>query len=123
MQGPRILKITALLGALGVALGAFGAHSLKQSLDEEALGWWDTGVRYLFYNLPGLALCGLLARPDRQPKLAALALLTGIAIFSGTLFAMALSGVRWLGAITPLGGILLIAGWLLLIPHCRHARG
>jgi uncharacterized membrane protein YgdD (TMEM256/DUF423 family) len=122
MQGPRILTITACLGALGVALGAFGAHGLKQLLDAKELEWWDTGVRYLFYNLPGLGLCGLLARPDRQPKLAALALLAGTTIFSGSLFAMALTGVRWLGAITPIGGVLLIVGWLLLIPHCRHAR-
>lgn len=122
MHAPRILKLTACLGALAVALGAFGAHGLKQMLDAEALGWWDTGVRYLFYTLPALALCGLLARPDRQPRLAALALLLGVAIFSGTLCVMALTGIRWLGAITPLGGVLLILGWLLLIPHCRQSE-
>lgn len=122
MTGSRILATTAFLGALAVALGAFGAHALKQQLDTQALDWWDTGVRYLFYNLPGLALCGLLARPDRQPRAAALSLITGMAIFSGTLCAMALTGVRWLGAITPIGGVLLIVGWLLLIPHCRHSQ-
>lgn len=120
MNAPRILTMTASLGALAVALGAFGAHALKQTLDAQALEWWDTGVRYLFHNLPGLALCGLLARPDRQPRAAALSLIAGMAIFSGTLCAMALTGARWLGAITPIGGVLLIAGWLLLIPHCRQ---
>lgn len=120
MHASRILATTAFLGGLTVALGAFGAHGLKGHLDAQALEWWDLGVRYSFYNLPGLALCALVARPDRSPKLAAWSLLLGILIFSGSLCAMALTGARWLGAITPIGGVALILGWLALIPHCRQ---
>jgi uncharacterized membrane protein YgdD (TMEM256/DUF423 family) len=121
MTKSRIFSIAAVLGALAVTMGAFGAHGLKARIDAEALEWWDTGVRYLFSNLPALLLCGILATPQRQPRLAAWLLLIGIAIFTGTLCVMAVTGMRWLGAITPIGGLALIAGWLLLLPHCRNS--
>jgi len=121
MNGSRMLATAAVLGAIAVALGAFGAHALKARLDAQSLEWWETGIRYLFYHVPAIALCGLLARPDRSPRLAFAAFLIGIALFTGTLCAMALTGARWLGAITPIGGTALIAGWLLLLPHCRRS--
>jgi len=99
----------ALLSGLAVALGAFGAHALKARLSPEALGWWQTGVQY--QTAHGLALLAVaLAGLGRLPA----ALLGGGAIvFSATLYAMALGAPHWLGAVTPLGGLAMIAGWAL----------
>jgi len=107
----RLLLVSgALLAALGVALGAFGAHGLKAALSPEALGWWQTAVQYQMWH--AIALVGLATvRPART---APLLIGGGILIFSGTLYAMALTGARWLGAITPVGGSMLILGWLVL---------
>ena len=107
-----ILLVGALLGALGVALGAFGAHGLRSVLDEQRLGWWSTAVQYQLWH--AVLLVAVAALP--LPRLGGAALLIGLgtAIFSGTLYAMALGAARWLGAVTPLGGLLMIAGWLLL---------
>jgi uncharacterized membrane protein YgdD (TMEM256/DUF423 family) len=102
----------ALLAGLGVALGAFGAHGLRTILDARALGWWQTAVEYQMWHALGLlAVAGL--RVGRR-GLPALLLGTGTILFSGSLYLMALTGLRWLGAVTPLGGLLLIAGWALL---------
>lgn len=102
----------ALLAATGVALGAFGAHGLKALLSVEALGWWQTAVQYQMWHAIGLlAIAALGAQPIRAP---ASMLAAGTMIFSGSLFLMALTDARWLGAITPSGGALMIAGWGLL---------
>jgi uncharacterized membrane protein YgdD (TMEM256/DUF423 family) len=105
----------ALLAALAVVAGAFGAHALAARLDPHALSLWETAARYLMYGGLGLALLGLLARqePARGAGAAGWCLLAGSLIFSGTVFGLALGGPRWLGAVTPLGGTLLIAGLLL----------
>jgi uncharacterized membrane protein YgdD (TMEM256/DUF423 family) len=108
----RILLAGALLAALGVALGAFGAHALGASLGARELGWWETAVQYQMWH--AIALLALPALPVPRPGRAALLLGTGTLIFSGTLYIMALTGLRWLGAVTPIGGTLMIAGWLLL---------
>jgi uncharacterized membrane protein YgdD (TMEM256/DUF423 family) len=107
-----ILLAGALLAATGVALGAFGAHALRALLDPQQLGWWDTAVQYQMGHAIGLVALAALPLPRRQGP--ALLLTLGTAIFSGTLYIMALTGMRWLGMVTPLGGTLLIAGWLLL---------
>lgn len=105
-------RIAGVVGALGVALGAFGAHGLKQVVtDPHLLEVWDTGARY--HVLHALALLGVAAHPG-QPRAAGALFLAGIAVFSGTLYLMALTGMRWLGAITPIGGLCLVAGWLAL---------
>jgi len=114
------LAAGALLGALGVAAGAFGAHGLKERLTAEALGWWDTASRYQLVHALALLATGLLARQRGAPLPAATHLLLwGTLVFSGTLYALALGGPRWLGAVTPLGGTALIAGWVALALAAR----
>jgi uncharacterized membrane protein YgdD (TMEM256/DUF423 family) len=115
----RILAAGALLAALGVILGAFGAHALRASLGPAELGWWQTAVQYQMWH--GVGLVALAALPLPRLGLAAALLAIGTVIFSGTLYLMALTGARWLGAITPLGGTAMIAGWLLVA--CRAWSG
>lgn len=107
------VALGAGLGGLGVVLGAFGAHALKERLGVEQLEWWHTGV--LYHALHALALVGWGLHRAWSGRGAApgWCFALGIAVFSGTLYAMALGGPRWLGAVTPLGGTLLIAGWAL----------
>ena len=103
--------------------GAFAAHGLKATLDPEMLAIWETGARYqLIHALALLGLASLGTRSGRAGRLAGLAFCCGILIFSGSLYVLALSGLRWLGAITPLGGLLLILGWLLLALEGWRAR-
>jgi uncharacterized membrane protein YgdD (TMEM256/DUF423 family) len=113
----RILVAGALLAASGVMLGAFGAHALRASLDPVRLGWWQTAVQYQMWHAIGLV--ALAAAPLPRPGRPALLLTLGTLIFSGTLYLMALTGIRWLGAITPLGGAMMILGWLLLAWKAR----
>lgn len=113
------------LGATGAALaviaGAFGAHALAGRLDARSLTLWETAARYLMYGSLGLILLGLaqIARPHRLQRAAGLALALGTGVFSGTVFALALGGPRLLGAITPLGGLGMIAGFLLFALAAR----
>lgn len=109
-----------LLAALGVALGAFGAHALKTRLEPAMLANFETGVRYQMYAALALIALGPLSR-GTQPQLrrAPALLLAGAVIFSGTLYVLALTGQRWLGAITPIGGALLIAGFLVAALEVR----
>lgn len=110
---PRFpLLAGALLAVLGVALGAFGAHGLRSLLDATALGWWQTAVQYQMWHAIGLI--ALAALRLRGTRLAAALLVAGTVIFAATLYLMALGGPRWLGAVTPLGGSLMILGWLAL---------
>jgi uncharacterized membrane protein YgdD (TMEM256/DUF423 family) len=106
--------IGAILGFLGVALGAFAAHGLKQRLPVEMLIVFETGVRYHMYHALALIAVGLTL--SRWPAGALVAagwlFVAGIAIFSGSLYALAISGVRGLGAITPIGGLAFLAGWI-----------
>ena len=115
MRSRRILALGAGLGALGVALGAFGAHALRARVTPEDLAIFETGVRYQMYH--AVALLGLAAWVDRSPspKLgwAAWCFGLGVAVFSGSLYLLVATQQRWLGAITPLGGVALIAGWVL----------
>lgn len=106
----RILVAGALLAALGIVLGAFGTHGLRDALDERALGWWQTGVQYQMWQAVGLVALGAL--PARM-GLPAATIGAGAVVFSGSLYAMALTDARWLGMVTPLGGLLMILGWLL----------
>ncbi len=108
----------AILGLLGVAIGAFGAHALKDLL--QALGRVDTfelAVRYQFYHALALLLNGLLQQVFSTPWLryASLSFLLGCILFSGSLYALSISGVTTLAYITPFGGLLLLAGWIMLL--------
>ena len=106
----RIMGTGALLAAAGVALGAFGAHGLREAIGADELGWWNTAVQYQMWN--GVGLVGLGAARGRTAP-AAWLLGAGTILFSGTLYLMALTGWRWLGMVTPVGGALMIAGWLV----------
>ena len=107
----------AALAGLAVALGAFGAHALKAWLSPQALGWWETAVQYQMWHALGLILAGALPRP--RLGLPAALLGAGTLLFSGSLYLMALTDLRWLGAVTPLGGAAMIAGWALLAWRVR----
>jgi uncharacterized membrane protein YgdD (TMEM256/DUF423 family) len=105
-----------LFAALGVGAGAFGAHALRARLSPELLAVWETAARYQMYH--ALALIGVALAAARWPaggwRLPALLLGAGIVLFSGSLYALALTGLRALGAITPLGGLCWLAAWVLL---------
>ncbi|MDC0714596.1 DUF423 domain-containing protein [Stigmatella sp. ncwal1] len=115
-----MMRMWIVLGAanafLSVAAGAFGAHALKARLSQDLLAIFETGARYHMYHALGLLAVGLLAqsRPSALLSGAGWAMLAGIVLFSGSLYALALSGVRALGAITPLGGVGFLVGWALL---------
>jgi uncharacterized membrane protein YgdD (TMEM256/DUF423 family) len=106
----------AVLAALGVAAGAFGAHALRGRLTPELLAAFETGVRYhLIHALALLSVAWATTRwPGRPTNIAGWLFLAGTVLFSGSLYAMSVSGIRALGAITPLGGVAFIAGWLTL---------
>lgn len=106
----------AVFGAAAVALGAFGAHALRGELDVAAIQVWHTAVEYQFWHaLALLAIAGFApARDARWWRASGLAFVVGITLFCGSLYALALGAPHWVGAITPLGGICLISGWLLL---------
>jgi uncharacterized membrane protein YgdD (TMEM256/DUF423 family) len=109
----RVFAVAAALAGLGVAIGAFGAHGLKAVVSPEMLAVFETGVRYQMYHGLGLlALAWAIGRwPERRLATAAWLLLAGTVVFSGSLYILVLSGLRWFGAITPIGGVALIAGW------------
>lgn len=111
-----ILMTASILLALAVTIGAFGAHGLKAHLSEAMLQTWKTGVEYHFYHALGLLLIGVLSvsMPTNLLNWSALFLFVGIVLFSGSLYFLAIIGIKWLGAITPLGGLCFIAGWVLL---------
>ena len=112
MSPTRWIAVGALSGALAVALGAFGAHALKERLSPEMLDVWKTAVLYQALHAPALILFGLFRRQLGTRDLAGWCFLIGSAVFAFTLYGLALGGPKLLGAITPLGGLLLIAGWL-----------
>ena len=107
------VMIGSVFGLLGVAAGAFGAHGLEERLSAEMLETWGTAARYQMYH--ALALFGAAWLFDQTESVwataAAALFVAGVLIFSGSLYALALSGIKWLGAITPIGGLALIAGW------------
>lgn len=110
------IAISALNLALAVILGAFGAHGLKTRAAEAQLAWWATATDYFFYHAIGLLILGVLAKviPQLPIKASFILLQMGIIFFCGSLYIMALDLARGLGAITPIGGALMIAGWLVL---------
>ena len=100
--------------AIAVALGAFGAHGIKSMVNAQQLEWWHTATLYLFIHALGLLLVGLFIRLNIATQATAWLLQIGVIIFAGSLFAMTLGAPRWFGAITPIGGVLMIAGWVWL---------
>lgn len=119
----RFLFLASLAGGLAVMLGAFGAHGLKGKLDPALLEVFDVGVRYHMYH--ALALLGLAALLSRRPaerllRAAGWLFLAGMALFSGSLYLLALTGLRAVGIITPVGGLVLIVGWLSIALAARR---
>jgi uncharacterized membrane protein YgdD (TMEM256/DUF423 family) len=108
--------IGAILAAAAVAAGAFGAHALAARLTPDRLATWETAARYHMYHALALVLVGVIAERSPSPLLgtAGWLFVAGIAIFAGTVYALALGAPRWLGAVTPVGGLALIIGWLVL---------
>src|SRR4051812_31045660 len=106
----------ALSAFIGVALGAFAAHGLKARLDPTMLATFETGVRYQMYHALGLLAVGWACTrwPVGTTTASGWLFVAGTLLFSGALYALALSGERWLGAITPIGGVAFLAGWLSL---------
>lgn len=112
-----LLVLGAVNGALAVMLGAFGAHGLKNRVEESLLQTWATASEYHFYHALALLLTGVLIRQFGEASTLVTAgwvLFAGMLVFSGSLYVLVLSGQRWLGAVTPLGGTALIVGWALL---------
>lgn len=111
-----LMFVGAVMGGLGVAIGAFGAHGLRGRLTPDMLAVFETGVRYHMYHALAILIAGaLMSRLEgRAVVLAGWSFTAGIVIFSGSLYALALSGVTMLGAVTPIGGVAFIAGWIAL---------
>jgi uncharacterized membrane protein YgdD (TMEM256/DUF423 family) len=109
-------SIGCISAFLAVALGAFGAHALKNSLSPELLSTFEVGVRYQMYHALALLAAGWAHTrwPGKAVTAAGWLFAAGTMLFSGSLYALALSGERWLGAVTPLGGVAFLAGWLCL---------
>lgn len=124
----KFIVTGALHGFLAVALGAFGAHALKDVVDEYGLSIWETAVQYQMFHATGLLVIGLLMSSKllgevKQLKLAGIFFNLGIVFFAGSLYVLAVSGIKVLGAITPIGGVLFLAGWVLIIVSAlKHAK-
>jgi uncharacterized membrane protein YgdD (TMEM256/DUF423 family) len=113
------LTVSGISGFLAVALGAFGAHGLSERLADAAdgakrLGWWQTAAHYHLMHALALGLVAFVVVRVPTARLAGFAFVVGTLLFAGSLYAMALGAPRWLGAITPLGGLSLLVGWAIL---------
>ena len=121
MTDKFFIQAGALLGALAVALGAFGAHALKAMLESSnRVDTFETAVKYQFYHAIGLVLIGLLfqncaVNAERFSHWSGYAFLIGVVIFSGSLYTICFTGIRAFGAVAPIGGTLMIVGWVLLL--------
>jgi len=114
----------AIVGAIGVILGAFGAHGLRERISPEMLAVFETGARYHMIHALALLCVGMVSdrRPSRWVEASGWGFAIGIVLFSGSLYLLAVSGIRSLGAITPLGGLAFIAGWLALAMAAIRGR-
>ena len=121
MNDRNVLRAAGLFGAIGVGLGAFGAHGLREVLSARGMvDTWETATRYHLIHAVGLFCIAIWLRQKTGQRSwplrwAAGNWITGIVLFSGSLYGLALGGPRWLGPVTPLGGVAFIAGWILLI--------
>ena len=114
----QFIIIGSAMAAIGVMIGAFGAHALKEMLTaSNRLDTFETGVKYHFYHSIGLILIGIIANqfPQKDFNIAGYLMLAGVFIFSGSLYILCLTNIKWLGAITPVGGLLMILGWIFIV--------
>ena len=107
-----ITALGALAGLIAIGLGAFGAHALADGFSDKQVGWWETATLYLLVH--AALATALTAADNARFGAAALVVLIGAALFAATLYAMALGAPRWFGAITPIGGIGMLAGWAMI---------
>jgi uncharacterized membrane protein YgdD (TMEM256/DUF423 family) len=124
LPGNRIAAIAAVSGFIGVAMGAFAAHGLKARIAAELLAVFQTGVQYQLWHTFALLAIASQSRPQTASRWlgwSAWAMIAGMLMFSGSLYALALTGERWLGMITPFGGLCFLTGWLLLAIHFLRA--
>ncbi len=130
MHERRLVVLAGVLGLTAVGLGAFGAHGLRGMLAglpdaAERLSWWQTAAHYHLVHALAVALAAWLGSrgSGRAAAVAGVCFIAGVVVFAGTLYAMALGGPRWLGAITPLGGLSMMAGWIAtIVAGARLAR-
>jgi uncharacterized membrane protein YgdD (TMEM256/DUF423 family) len=124
------LRTASLLGALAVALGAFGAHALKGKVSDVFLNTFETGVRYQFYHVLALVMLGIIYRDNKNKwiLIAGNLFIAGIVLFSGSLYALtfissaARSGFSWIGIITPFGGLAFVAGWFCFLMGISYSK-
>jgi uncharacterized membrane protein YgdD (TMEM256/DUF423 family) len=123
-MGTHFFLLGAISAGLGVALGAFGAHALRSRLTPDMLAVFETGVRYQMYHALALLIVGTAMARVAMPASVMLAgwlFVVGTLLFSGSLYVLAVTGTRWWGAVTPIGGVAFLAGWLLLILAAARA--
>lgn len=119
------IVLGSINAALAVIFGAFGAHALKARISPEMLNVYHTGAQYHFYHALGMLLVGVLATQLQNQavlRLSGFLMLAGIVLFSGSLYLLAITGVTWLGAVTPLGGVAFIAAWIVLALAAFRAK-
>lgn len=120
MKSKMLLTIAAIFGATAVGIGAFAAHGLKSQLSSYSLEVFNTGVDYQFIHTLALLVCAILIRLTKSEKAqnsfyrAGICFIIGVFCFSGSLYALALTEIKWFGPITPIGGLLFIIGWVLM---------
>lgn len=123
MKNTRYIKLAAVLGFLAVAIGAFGAHGLEPILTKYSrLETFETAVKYHFYHTFAILIVGVLLTVEQENKklvYSVYSFLAGIVIFSGSLYFMSLTNITWLGAVTPLGGLAFMLGWIFLFPGVK----
>jgi len=112
----KFLIMACLLMAIAVSLGAFGAHGLKKIITSDMLSVYQTGVQYQFYHALGLLGVAFIAHVNSSKlvNMAGNLMFTGVMIFSGSLYLLVILNIKWLGAITPIGGVLMVVSWVLL---------
>ncbi len=119
------LFLSAVFGLLGVAMGAFGAHGLKAILSPDMLVVYKTGVNYQMWHALALGLIAVFHQKTPDSKLlkwAGWLMLTGIVLFSGSLFLLAILNIKWLGMITPIGGVAFILAWVLILVYAAQSE-
>ena len=118
------LTVGAISGALAVLLGAFGAHLLKQMISPEMLEVYKTGIQYQFYHTFALLVVGILMniKPTKTLKWSGYLFMAGIIVFSGFLYLLAITGIKTLGMIVPIGGLALVAAWICMLIHILKIR-
>lgn len=120
----KFIKIASFMMALSVALGAFGAHALKDILDDYSKAVYNTAVEYQFYHSLGLLAIGIIANfiESKRVNLAGNIMLVSMFIFSGSLYILTITGIKWMGAITPIGGTGFIIAWLILFFSLKDSK-